>query len=753
MVTGLKPVNLHILLISLFSILLSYSLSSYASGDYVGTEQCIDCHKDEYEAWKGSDHDMSMRHAAPDAVLGDFNNATIMFKGKENKFFKKGDQYWVNIEGPDGKFHDYQIKYTFAYKPLQQYMVEFEDGRVQLIPFAWGAHDDDKAGPKWFHLYPEFTEKHDDYFWTNTGQNWNYMCADCHSTDVKKNFDVETNTYNTTFSEINVGCESCHGPGSEHMEWSKEQDKSVKHAGFDRDITKQVTNWILKEGKSTLMPEKIDHTQQTLVCAQCHSRRTQISNDDHVKTNDFGNKYLLSLLTPRLYYPDGQIYDEDFVYGSFLQSKMNQQGVVCTNCHDPHKAELAIPKEAVCLQCHLPNKYAVKEHHKHEEGGEGAQCTNCHMAETTYMQVDDRADHAWHSPRPDLANTLGTPDTCLSCHEEKDSNWSQSWTEKWYPNSKVKEERHFGPVFAAADRNMGNISAPLTQIAQNNYYANIVRASAMERMAAYPDTNSIISLARGAKNEDSNMRVGAIRGAINLRGPERWRIVAPLLMDDILSVRTEAALALAPLWDELSDANKETIKPALDEYIAIQDYNADRGYAHTNKGNILTYQSKFEEAEKAYKESMRIEPYFTTAYVNLADLYRRQNNGTALVSTLEAGMKAVPDNGIFPYSLGLYYIRNKQSEKAILNFKKATELTPTDSNFHYVYALSVEATNPLEAQKAFRKAYQAGGNPQHLYALCNLFINQKSFQAQQCINELSLVAPEDAVNVLKQRLK
>ncbi|WNC74155.1 multiheme c-type cytochrome [Thalassotalea psychrophila] len=740
---------LTLIIINLVLLILSCKV---IAAEYVGTEQCTDCHNEQAKAWQGSHHDMAMRHAKPDSVLGDFNNVSLEFRGKTNRFYMKQDQYWVNIEGPDGKFHDYQIKYTFAYEPLQQYMVEFSDGRVQLIPFAWDSRTKDNGGQRWFDLYPQFTQNHQEYFWTNNGQNWNYMCADCHSTDVKKNFDVKTNTYKTSFKEINVGCEACHGPASEHLTWTDSADKKVKFSGFKRNITKSVSNWVLEQGKTTLTPEKIEHSEQTLVCAQCHSRHVQISDKDHVKSKEFGDRYLLSLLEPNLYYPDGQIYDEDFVYGSFLQSKMSKNGVVCSNCHDPHSAKLTIAKESVCLQCHLPKTYASEQHHHHKDDSAGAQCVSCHMPETTYMQVDDRADHAWHIPRPDIAEALGTPDTCLSCHTDKTSQWSKGNTEKWYPDSTITSERHFAPVFAGADRNMASMATPLSQIAQNTHYSDIVRASALARMQPFADTNTLIAIARGAKSPDSTIRVGAIRGAIGIRGAERWRVVAPLLADKVLSVRTEAALALIPLWSELSAANKEHLTPALNEYIDVQNFNSDRGYAHTNKGNVYTHQALYNKAESAYKEGIRIEPIFANAYINLADLFRRQNQDGKAISVLEQGMRAIPDNGNFAYSIGLAHIRKKQTPQAIERFKQAIEIEPENENFHYVYGLSVESTSKAKAQQALQKAYEIGGNPQYLYGLCDMLIRHKAFQAKHCLSELATVAPKNVVDQLQQKL-
>ncbi|MFQ3278248.1 MAG: putative CXXCH cytochrome family protein, partial [Colwellia sp.] len=429
---------------------------------------------------------MSMKHADSKSVLGDFNNATLATEVKStinnNTFFRKNQQFWVNIQGEDGQFHDYQIKYTFGYQPLQQYMVEFDDGRVQLIPFAWDSRVKEKGGQRWFNLYPDMTKKHQEFFWTNTGQNWNYMCADCHSTNVDKNFDVKTNTYNTTFSEINVACESCHGAASDHVTWANQpaevkNDRIALHdKGFSRDLSKSVQTWQVSDNKKTLTPQSIDHSQQVLVCAQCHSRRTQISNKSHIDGNAFGERYLLDLISSTNYHPDGQVYNENFVYGSFLQSKMYKNGVVCSDCHNPHTAELKLPIETLCLQCHQSDNYASTQHHKHPEKSTGAQCVNCHMPETTYMEIDARRDHGFHIPTPNLAKKLGTPDTCLSCHKDKDSQWSASKVNAWYPNSTVETEKDFVAVFSAMnltlnEQQLQGVASELSRISQTISYA------------------------------------------------------------------------------------------------------------------------------------------------------------------------------------------------------------------------------------------------------------------------------------------
>lgn len=737
----------------------NFSQVKQSNLSFVGSKHCANCHPKQTQAWQGSHHDMAMRHATPEAVQADFNNTSVEFNGKTNRFFKKGPQFWVNIEGADGKFHDYQIKYTFGYQPLQQYMVEFNDGRVQLIPFAWDTRPNVDGGQRWFHLYPEYTEKHQDFFWTNSGQNWNYMCADCHSTDVRKNFDQQSNSYNTTYSEINVACEACHGAASKHLAWSKNKDNlaHIKHFGFDRNLSKQVNHWINKPSSKTLQPESISPSQQVDICGQCHSRHVQISNTPLNNSNTFGERYLLSLIESPLYYPDGQVYDEDFVYGSFLQSKMAQKGVVCSNCHDPHSAKLTLPKKQLCVQCHQAQTYNNKQHHQHQENSAGAQCINCHMPETTYMTIDDRRDHGWHLPRPDLAKKLASPDVCLSCHEHKDSNWSSQMLKQWQPlanwlNKNKTDEKHFAPVFAAADNGYSKISSALSHIAQSKQYAPIIRASALSRMNLLTDTNSLIAIARAVKHQDANIRLGAIAGAEHISAAERWRVISPLLFDKVLAVRSEAARILAPLWQQLTQAQQKQLQGALNDYLNIQSFNADRGFSHVNKGNILRHQGQLKAAEQSYLDSIRIEPLYARAYIYLSAIYRLQKKEQRVISILKQGIAAKPDEGELFYQLALAYIRQQQRAKAISNFKKASLVSPKNANFYYVYGISIQDIEPDKAQQVISKAYKISNNPQHLYTLCDIKIKHKSLNAKQCLKQLESVVPEGVFKKLEQQL-
>ena len=728
-----------------------------ANDGYVGSAQCSSCHEREYTDWLGSNHEMAMRHATPKSVKAVFDNQPLTFRGLEHRFYKKGDRYWLAIHNDSENIVRYEIKYTFGVEPLQQYMVEFEDGRVQLLPFAWDSRPKTEGGQRWFDLYPEHTEPHQLFYWKNIGQNWNFMCADCHSTNVKKNFDIETNSYATTYSEISVGCEACHGPAKEHLLWatgnaSDPQAKKVdSEAGFSRDISKPVANWNFSQDHKIAVPTAMQATDQVAVCTQCHSRRAQISDAEDTNAGVIGDRYRLNLLEVQHYYPDGQVYDENYVAGSFMQSKMHEQGVACTNCHNPHSAKLIAPQESICLQCHKSEAYDTPAHHHHIVGASGSRCVDCHMPQTTYMTIDHRRDHRFHIPNPVMAEKTQSPDTCLSCHEDRDSQWSAKALHGWGIKNTVTES-DFSPVFSAAREGYIEAEGPLSHIAQNEGHASIVRAGALERLAPFETTNTLIAVARGVKNESEVIRLGAVNGAANIPLKERWRILSPLLTDEVLVVRAEAAKILMPLWSNYTVEQKKALKPALDEYIAIQVFNGDRGSAHNNRGNMLVYQGLLAEAEAAYRQGFTVEPYFANNAINLADLYRQQNKNKAGIDVLKQSAISNPDSAPLAYSLGLAFIREKQTVDANRWLKKATVLMPDNSRYWYVYSLAVESINPVQGQAAMAQAYQVSGNPQHLYSLCEMYIRHQSPIVAQCLSQLEAVAPVEAVNQLKNQL-
>ena len=505
---------------------------------FTGSESCAKCHKREYEEWQQSHHAKAMAVATEKTVLGDFNNTAFTKNGVTSRFYRKNGAFFVHTSGPKGEMADYKISHTFGYTPLQQYLIPFPNGRMQCLPIAW-----DVIKKKWFHLYPDLELDPEEWiYWTNQGQNWNSMCADCHSTELQKNYDPETDNYDTSWAEINVGCEACHGAGSKHLLWGElpEMARTTKDDGL------------------LVKTSEINNQQQVEICAPCHSRRSMLGDYSH-QQQDLLETEIPRLLEEGLYYADGQIRDEVYVYGSFVQSKMYANNVRCTDCHNVHTIKLHQEGNTLCLQCHQAVVYDSKEHHFHKQTGEtgdpiktpegkilfqvgsGAECVGCHMPGRIYMGNDYRPDHSIRIPRPDLSENLGTPNACNRCHTDKNNAWSTEHTRKWYGS---KQKFHFGTTFTDARNGDPNALLNLLQITDDNLASILVRATALSLLGRYQGIAVTRAFQQALNSNESLLRRSATSYFPAYLNDQRAKMLAPLLNDPIKAVRIEAARAL-----------------------------------------------------------------------------------------------------------------------------------------------------------------------------------------------------------------
>jgi len=727
---------------------------------YVGRQACLPCHQREVQLWKNSDHDKAMQIASDSTVLGNFNDVSFTWYGVTSRFFKKDDGFFVHTQGEKGVFKDFRISYTFGIRPLQQYLVVFPDGRVQTLPFCWDTRPKEQGGQRWFHIYSnEPIEPDDILFWTGINQNWNYMCAECHSTNVKKNYDYSTDTYQTSFSEIDVSCEMCHGPGSAHVEWA-EQFKKEKRISVEGNMglrvrLKDLNNgtWIFKDMEKGTAQRSVplSSTIQIETCALCHSRRSQLT-DNYVHGKPILDTHRLPFLDEHLYFPDGQIEDEVYVYHSFLQSKMYRKGVICSDCHEPHSARVYSPDNSLCFRCHLPQKYNVSGHHFHKPDSSGASCRDCHMPERTYMVVDPRRDHSIRIPRPDLSDKLGTPNACIQCHKDKSNRWATDYVIKWYGKDFV-ERPQYGEVFEAARHRQPGIGEALRQLIAEKDQSPMVKATALNLLSRYSSPASLEIIRNNIYDRDPLIRLAAL-SALEIFSPaERFLLAKNALEDPIKSVRLQAAYLLSEIpADNMTAFDRAVLDRALVEYRDVQIFNADQPSALVNLGVLYTRQGKFKEAEKAYADAISKEPAFVYAYVNLSDLYRQTGNDSAGQEILLQGLKRNPKSAELYHTYGLLLTRQKKREEAVRAFEKAVELQPENNQMKYFLALAVLQTGNYEkALKILEEAHRlAPADPEILYALATINRDHKNYQA--ALRYVQRLRKLDPSNTMYQQL-
>jgi Flp pilus assembly protein TadD len=645
-----------------------------------------------------------MDHATEKSVLGDFSGATFDYNGIHSRFFRRDGKYLVETDGPDGKLAIFQVKYTFGIDPLQQYLIEFPDGRVQAISIAWDARPKEKGGQRWFHLYPDEKIGHDDVLhWTKLNQNWNFMCAECHSTGLRKNYDAERDRYATTWSEISVGCEACHGQGSNHAAWARAQQSWWPFNRPDDRSKGLLARLNEREGVIWTHDPVSGNVRRNLpanllraeveTCGRCHARRSEIS-EKWVPGRWLQDTHTIAAPLARdVYWPDGQMRDvvEAYNYVPFKQSRMFAAGVTCSNCHDPHSGKQRIAGDGVCLQCHASEIYAGAKHSRHEQTADAPNCISCHMPAHTYMVIDTRHDHSLRVPRPDLSVKLGTPNACNDCHKEKSAQWAADAVERWFGFDR-KGFQTYAEAFAAASNNQVDAARRLAFIAGDANAPVVARANALVELAPHISAANAELARRGLSDPDPMIRIAAMDMLSDVPPAQVWAMAAPLLSDPVLGVRIRAASLLAAVpSDRQPEADRERFEKAATEYVSALRLNADRPEDRSSLANFYARRGRSQEAEIEYKAALRLSPQYTVAAVNLADLYRQLNRDEDGENILRSAIAASPRDAGLHYALGLTLIRLKRTEDSLAELGRAAELDPNSARYAYVYAVGLNS--------------------------------------------------------------
>jgi predicted CXXCH cytochrome family protein len=701
--------------------------SEQSSGPaYVGAAVCAGCHEAQAELWRSSHHDLSMQPAGEASVLGDFDHSEFTHQGVTTRFYRRDNGYFVETDGQDGQLQEFPVRHAFGVEPLQQYLLELPGGGIQVLGVSWDSRVEEAGGQRWFHVYGDDAIDHNDVLhWTRPSQNWDSMCAYCHSTDLQKTFDLATKTFATTWSEINVSCEACHGSGSGHVEWAEaggQQEQPVGEKGFAVSFDERDgVSWMLDSATGNSRRNRPRDSQVEIdTCAACHARRSQIDNQPQPGT-EFLNAFRPALIQPPLYHVDGQIRDEVYVYGSFLQSRMYQQGVTCSDCHEPHSLELRAPGSEVCLQCHAADTFATVEHQLHADESAGADCIGCHMPATTYMQVDPRHDHSFRIPRPDLAQSFGTPDACTNCHEDRNADWAVEVLRK---NDRLPAEERWQDQFARIQSGQPGARVLIAELSVDQDIPAIIRASVIIQAPVYGDVELIETIAGQAGSPEPLVRWAVARALQTIPAPLIARVAPPLLEDPIRAVRIEAANSLAPVDLTLLPAHSQgLLQKVLDEYVAAELVSNERAEAHANLGNLQRKLSRVDRAEKAYWTAIDLNPFFVPAYINLADLYREQEREADSEAVLGQALELLPEQPALHYSLGLSLFRQGRAAEARQALQTAAASNGAEPRMALAYALILDAQGETEpAIEYLLDARQRFGNdPGLLSALINLY--------------------------------
>lgn len=685
--------------------------------------RCVACHADVDRAWRGSHHARAMQPATAQTILGDFAGREVADGGETVFLYRAKDAFYARARGAGRSLRSHRILYTLGVDPLQQYVVEAPNGRLQILTVAW-----DVRQRRWFSLAGGNAAAFDTAMhWSGRYYNWNLMCAECHSTGVRKHYDPKTDSYSTTWTALQVGCQACHGPGRAHAEAARRGRRQPLPVDFRGDAASEIDQ-----------------------CARCHTVRSRITQADEAGT-PLLDHFRPETLRAGLYYPDGQQQGEVFEVGSFRQSRMHQAGVRCTDCHDPHGGKLKRPGNPTCTACHSEaanqrfpglalRRYDDLSHHFHAAGGPGSRCVDCHMPAQTYMGVHSRRDHAFRIPRPDLSEGLGVPNACNNCHADRGSRWAADFLAARY--GERKPAIHFGEIFARARRGDAKSAPSLAAIASNQEQPAIVRATAVDLLGSmqadvppktFADPDPIVRASAAA----------ALAGGGGAAAP-----LLSMLTDPIRAVRIAAARSLGALGRESVPVDhREPFARVLDEYRNSQLAMADAPAARLNLASLARDQGDLGEAEDHYRAALAMDPQLDKARTELAPLLVERGEEVAATALLRQGIVSSPAPANLEFALGLLFGGAGRFLEADAAFTAALEHRPDASRVRYNHALvlmRLERWNDAEAALNAVLA-NAPANADALYALATLHARTGRIDsARNIARDLLGAHPEDS---------
>ncbi len=653
---------------------------------YAGSESCRKCHAAEFEKWHGSNHGLAERNISAEMDHQAFSPKQTLAHDKESSevFLDADGLAKILTTGLDKRSHVYQPVRVIGNNPLRQFLIPAPGGRLQACDVTL-----DPVKNEWFSVTGGDGRQPGDWgHWTGQGMNWNAMCAACHNTRLRKNYEPRTNSYHTTMAEMSVGCESCHGPMKDHVEWQKKPP-----VGKPKDPTAR----------------RFSRDQMLETCAACHARRGEITGD-LIPGESFYDHFSLTVADETdTYHPDGQVRDEDYEYSSFLSSRMQAAGVRCVDCHDPHTGKRLAPGNQLCMNCHAGGRADFSKapvidpvaHSHHGSDSTGNQCTSCHMPVTNYMQLHGRHDHSFSIPDPRLTKEAGVPNACSRCHADKDADWAIGAYQSFYGEKPDRPSRSRALLVASARRGEPAARTGLIQLLAS---AEVPawKATACHLLARWVNDPVVTTALLGQiSNESPLVREAAVRTLGESAKNERTsRALQPLLEDPARAVRVAAAWALCETLDLNSRAGRELVH--------MLDLNADQPLGRMQLGQFAMRRGDPAAAIRQIRKAIEWDPNSPPFHHDLAVLLSTAGDSQGAVKELREAIRLDPENAAYFYMLALALNEVGSSRESTAALEKTVQLDPGYARAWYNLGLARSGANqPQEAIAALRRGEAA----------------------------------------------
>lgn len=672
---------------------LSDSLSPNSKTPSPEAQQCAQCHREAFDSWLTSQHAWANRWLDPIKDEAAFaKDVSFSIGASRATISRNKGKPILSWKEPGEQAHLFFPEAVIGVAPLWQYLVLTPGGRWQVFPQAW-----DPAAREWFHVFGEETRDPQDWgHWFNRGNNWNSQCASCHMTGFEKGYNPQTDAYHSRWRGMGVSCLQCHGEMKGHPEAGAVVDKTAaKTPGRDQDT-----------------------------CASCHSRREELTGRFH-PGESFEDHYRIVLADQEgVYYPDGQVRQENFEYGSLLMSRMGMKGVTCLDCHNPHSGKLLLPVEnnALCLSCHqAPGRRSAipiepLAHSHHPTGSKGNLCIECHMPVTKYMMRDPRRDHGFTVPDPLLTQELGIPNACNRCHSDRSTEWAIEWTKKWYGSKPDRPSRRRARAIARAHKRDADVVPELTSLLEKeeNPAWRAVLLSLLSPWSQDPRVRK--HLQDALRSDHAWVRSAALRSLREV--PESFEETASLQNDPSRLVRVDA------LWSSVVQG--KTPGSGLQELVHYLEHNADQPQGALKQAQFAVARGEKDKAELWIRKAADWDRSSAYAQFMKGQVLNLLGKNMEALGAFQDAHRLEPENADYTYSLGLLFAELNRSREAQEFLKKTVQLDPSFGRAWYNLGLAYAQSGDVElALRALAKAeVLLADSPEPAYAIATIVLRR-----------------------------
>lgn len=676
---------------------------------YTGSVSCRQCHEDFYKLWATSHHGLAMQPYTAEFAAGELQPLASPIKIGRHEYAVEIDPNGGRVlQTGAGDGNAYCIVHVLGGRNVYYFLTPMERGRLQVLPLAF-----DVRRKEWFETamsaLRHFPGAAADapVEWTDPFYTFNTSCYGCHVSQLSTNYDPATDTYHTTWAEPGINCETCHGPGAEHVKtYLAAASKGDKPEGLKLVSTKNFT---------------VEQTNSQ--CASCHAKLSHVSPAFGAGQRYFDHFDLIGM-EHQDFYPDGRDLGENYTYTSWRMSPCVKSGQLdCMHCHTSSGRYRFVgpePANHVCLPCHAERVANATDHTHHAADSEGNKCIACHMPTTEFARMT-RSDHSMRPPAPAATLAFKSPNACNLCHTDEDAEWADNHVRQWHADDYQQSILEQGNLVNAArtqdwktlDKILEYVDRPdrdeviaaslirllRTSDSQKQWpvlvgalqrdSSPLVRAAAADVLGAYLTDSSLKALLNATRDE---YRLVRIRAATSLaRVPTEMVPVSD--MQDLAAATAELKAALGAHSDDyVSHYNlgnfhmdRREYPQAISAFEAAIKLRADYLPPYVNASLAYNAGGQNSKAEASLKAALKIDPNSVAAHLNLGMLLAEQGRMGDAETAFVAALRSDPNSALAAYNLGIILAKDRMSD-ALKWCGRASTLQPDNPKYAYTYA-------------------------------------------------------------------